>query len=29
MEELDAKAKDGDGGKDKHETDEHDNDGLK
>jgi hypothetical protein len=27
--ELDAKAKDSDGGKDKHETDEHDNDGLK
>ncbi|MDF2051639.1 PLDc N-terminal domain-containing protein [Arthrobacter sp. Cr_A7] len=28
-EDLDAKAKDGDGGKDKHETDEHDTDGLK
>ena len=27
--ELDAKAKNDDGGKDKHETDEHDNDGLK
>jgi hypothetical protein len=27
--ELDTKAKDSDGGKDKHETDEHDNDGLK
>ncbi|TLM72855.1 PLD nuclease N-terminal domain-containing protein [Pseudarthrobacter sp. NamB4] len=27
--ELDAKAKDDDGGKDKHETDEHDTDGLK
>jgi Phospholipase_D-nuclease N-terminal len=26
---LDAKAKDGDSGKDKHETDEHDTDGLK